>query len=83
MNKNKFLDLYPQLWEPKVGVKVKIVKILTRDKKPTDNWNYKIGDTGEIIHVMSLTRYTLYQVKFHKNQKSFWAYKEEFIQYHE
>ena len=76
---NKFLEKYPNLWIPKVGDKVEIIKVLNNIKKPTDNWYYKIKDTGEIIHIMTLTRYTLYQVKFHKNHSVQSVFVEEII----
>jgi len=58
--KNKFLSLYPVLWVPCVGDKVRVNKIIdgvgrvvTRHISSRGAYGYIIGDIGEIIVVIS------------------------------
>jgi hypothetical protein len=46
---NKFLKKYPQFWVPKVGDTFRIVQVLNLRREPVTDWNYAIGDEGEII----------------------------------
>jgi len=60
MGHNKFLSLYPQLWEPKIGDKV----ILTSDNRPY----WKKGDVGEIIKIYTVHTYTYYKIDFNNSE---------------
>ena len=61
---NKFLELYSALWEPRIGDKVRIIKVLDSNKKPTSFWYYKIGDCG-IVNDDANIHYRAVEVKFH------------------
>jgi hypothetical protein len=87
MNKfNKFLEKYPELWEPKVGDIVQVVYVLDCNGFLVKNtWNYAIGETGKIVAVPTITGgFGLYTVRFDKS-KAHLLYREEFElsdQYH-
>ena len=81
---NKFLELYPQLWEPQIGDQVCIIHVINpftfmKSKTKRNLIYYKIGDMGKIV-AKDISCFNIY---FNKYQTSFWAYKEEFIPYHE
>jgi hypothetical protein len=89
MKTNKFLKQYPQLWEPKIGDIIKIRKCINIRKHPTDDLEYKIGDTGiisEIDHSPYFKGENLYKIEFHNKIVSYdmsYVYREEIELYHE
>jgi hypothetical protein len=76
MSPNKFLEIYPQLIEPKVGDRVKIIKLLSGFKCSVDTWFYCINDVGTIIKRSS--NEWVYEIYFSKYTESFPVYREEF-----
>ena len=48
MNKNKFLEQYQKLRDPKAGDVIQVIRVLNGLKKPVDHWSYKIGDTAVV-----------------------------------
>jgi hypothetical protein len=72
---NKFLEQYPALWVPKVGDRVRIIKLV-------DNGHYQIGDVGVIYGVsgdLNLIAYAYY-IKFDNHiidKRYSWVLKNE------
>jgi hypothetical protein len=83
MKINKFLNQYPQLWEPTIGDKIIVIQALTWNKTPQDNINltYQIGEQGTIINVSGHNIDVVYRVHF--SNFSGWLYKEEMELYYE
>jgi hypothetical protein len=76
---NKFIKTYRAFWNPKVGDRVKIIKLLDENKRPIEKWHYNIGDQGVIHNLVLTTTYGYaYDIKFdNNNQDIITAYKEE------
>jgi len=75
MTQNKFMQKYPQLWSPKIGDKVKIVKLLDISDTPVPIWVYSIGDKGEIVW---LCNHNVVEVLF-SNGESYQTYLYEIV----
>lgn len=74
---NKFLNLYPAFWEPKIGDTVRVIKILDEHGKvnPHVSYGYKIGDYGVIVDHANLNGLLAYRVRF--EQSDWLVFKEE------
>jgi len=53
---NKFLSTYPQLWEPRIGDNIKIIKIVNAsgEIEPESkyfHYSYSIGEQGVIVDI--------------------------------
>jgi DUF1009 family protein len=51
MTDNKFLKQYPQLWFPKVGDKIRIIRLLDMDKTEIQKWHYNKNEVGKIQYI--------------------------------
>jgi hypothetical protein len=76
MSPNKFLKLYPQLRDPDIGDKIKIVQVLNARKCPVDKWYYSINDVGTLVYINSTE--SVYEIYFELYANSFPVYREEF-----
>ena len=88
--KNKFLEKYPQLREPRIGDCIKVTRILNADgslcldvdgnpKTTNTYFKYGINDIGYIYNIGTNTHnFKFYTIKF-KNKNNASVYKDEFI----
>jgi hypothetical protein len=80
---NKFVVKYPALWEPKIGDKIKIVRLLDGSKHEVSKWHYHIGDRGAIVSRSreklnhDSTQIWVYEVLFIRYKVAFSVYREE------
>ena len=75
---SKFLKQYPALWTPKIGDRIRVIKVLDGDRKEVEKWDYTKNDTGIITHSL-LNQYDeyVYNIKFDSYSPCFTVYKEE------
>jgi len=86
---NKFLKQYPQLWTPKVGDKIRIIKVLNEHreiitKDQYERMGYAIGFIGIIIVVPPnniLNIDNTYTIDFEINGHTFADTNEDEISY--
>ena len=64
---NKFLTKYPQLRTPKVGDKIRVIKLMNFKREIVYTlYDYEIGDTGTITFVNHVHLGTVINVQFTK-----------------
>jgi len=77
---NKFIKKYQIFWEPKIGDRVQIIKIvdfLGNEFNNNNSWYYNVGDYGKIIKIEETTSNILYYILFDKSNKTYITYKNE------
>jgi hypothetical protein len=67
---NKFLEKYPQLHEPKIGDRVRIIKLLDGHKNNVNSWYYNIGAVGQIVEILDTYAHTVYRIQFDRQTVS-------------
>lgn len=78
---NKFLNQYPQLREPKIGDRIKVIKILNILKEEIKSISYNIGEVGTIQDVFEqgqINSDRIYEVDFEVTKAAL-LYQDEFI----